>query len=98
MPSLHTFTYDVYFFASDFSPSEAIEFDINQFFDDMGFIFGHECRIDGGNSWDVWDSQNAKWVPTGVPCFRNNAWNHLTMQMQRTSEMIRSTSRSRSME
>ncbi len=87
VPSLHTFTYDVYFFASDFSPSEAIEFDINQFFDGMGFIFGHECRIDAGNSWDVWDSQNAKWVPTGVPCFLNaNAWNHLTLQVQRTSD------------
>lgn len=87
VPSLHAFTYDVYFFASDFSPSEAIEFDINQFFDGMGFIFGHECRIDAGNSWDVWDSQNAKWVPTGVPCFLNaNAWNHLTLQVQRTSD------------
>jgi|HubBroStandDraft_6_1064221.scaffolds.fasta_scaffold78655_2 hypothetical protein len=87
VPSLHTFTYDVYFFASDFSPSEAIEFDINQFFDGMGFIFGHECRIDAGNSWDVWDSQNARWVSTGVPCFLNaNAWNHLTLQVQRTSD------------
>jgi len=87
VPSLYMFTYDVYFFGADFSPSEALEFDINQFFDNMGFIWGHECRIDAGNAWDVWDSQNARWVSTGVPCFLNaNAWNHLTLQVQRTSD------------
>ena len=87
VPSLHNFTYDVYFFASDFSPAQALEFDINQFFGNMGFIFGHECRIDSGNEWDVWDNQNARWVSTGIPCFLNaNAWNHLTLQVQRTSD------------
>ena len=87
VPTLHDFTYDVYFWGSNLGLSQAVEFDINQFFNDMGFIYGHECRIDSGNEWDVWDNANAKWVPTGVPCYPNqNAWNHITLKVQRTSD------------
>ena len=86
VPSVHNFTYDVYFYGSNLGASQAIEFDLNQFFDGMGFIWGHECRIAGGNGWDIWDNVNAHWVQTGVPCYpNNNAWNHLTIQVQRTS-------------
>lgn len=87
VPTLHNFTYDVYFFGSNLPASQALEFDFNQFFNGMGFIWGHECRIAGGNQWDIWDNVNAHWVPTGVPCYpKNNAWNHLTLQVQRTSD------------
>jgi len=85
-PTLHDFTYDVYFFGSNLALSQALEFDINQFFNSMGFIWGHECRIAGGSEWDVWNNQTAHWTPTGIPCHpNNNAWNHLTIQVQRTS-------------
>ncbi len=87
VPTLHNFTYDVYFWGDDLSLSQAVEFDINEFFDNMGFIWGHECRIAGGNEWDVWDNINARWVPTGIACHPNsNAWNHVTIQVQRTSD------------
>lgn len=87
VPTLHNFTYDVYFWGDDLDLSQAVEFDINQFFDNMGFIWGHECRIAGGNEWDVWDNVNAQWVPTGIACHPNsNAWNHVTIQVQRTSD------------
>jgi hypothetical protein len=87
VPSLYNFTYDVYFYGDDFGPSQAIEFDINQFFNNMGFIWGHECRIASGNEWDVWDNENGYWVHTGVPCNpNNNSWNHLTLKVQRTSD------------
>ena len=87
VPTFHNFTYDVYFFTSNLGASQALEFDLNQFFDGMGFIWGHECRIAGGNEWDIWDNDNAKWVPTGISCYpNNNAWNHLTIQVQRTSD------------
>ena len=67
--------------------AQALEFDINQFFDSMGFIWGHECRVAGGNEWDVWDNVSQHWVPTGVSCYpKNNAWNHLTIQVERTSD------------
>ncbi|HWO39654.1 MAG TPA: hypothetical protein VNO32_63605, partial [Candidatus Acidoferrum sp.] len=86
IPSLHNFTYDVYFYGNDLGLAQALEFDINQFFGNMSFIFGHECRIASGNQWDVWDNQNARWVPTGVLCYpNNNSWNHLTIKVQRTS-------------
>jgi hypothetical protein len=87
VPSLHTFTYDVYFYGDNLGLSQAIEFDINQFFNNMGFIWGHECRVAGGNEWDVWDNVNQHWKPTGIACYPNsNAWNHLTIQVQRTSD------------
>jgi len=86
VPTLHDFTYDVYFYGTNLELSQAVEFDINQFYGSMGFIWGHECRVAGGNEWDIWDNQKAHWTPTGVPCHPNdNAWNHLTIKVQRTS-------------
>ncbi len=86
VPTYHNFTYDVYFYGANLEVSQALEFDINQFFNNQGFIWGHECRIAGGNEWDIWDNVNAHWVPTGIACFpESNAWNHLTIQVQRTS-------------
>jgi Putative Ig domain len=86
VPTYHNFTYDVYFYGSNLELSQALEFDINQFFDNLGFIWGHECRVGAGNEWDIWDNVTAHWVHTGVSCYpKNNAWNHLTIQVQRTS-------------
>ena len=86
IPSLHNFTYDLYFYAKNIGLSQALEFDINQFFNGMGFIWGHECRIAGGHEWDIWDNVNKHWIKTGISCNPiNNAWNHLVLQVQRTS-------------
>jgi len=87
VPTLHNFTYDVDFYGDNFGLAQALEFDVNQFFNGMGFIWGHECRIASGNEWDVWDNQNKRWTPTGVPCHpNNNSWNHVTIKVQRTSD------------
>lgn len=86
VPNLHNFTYDVYFYVQDPSVSQALEFDINQFVDGNSYIWGHECRIAGGNEWDIWDNPGQKWLPTGIACKPlKNAWNHLVLQVQRTS-------------
>jgi hypothetical protein len=86
VPTYSKFTYDVYFYGTNLELSQAVEFDINQFFSDIGFIWGHECRIAGGHEWDVWNNVTAHWIPTGIPCNPiNNAWNHLTIQVQRTA-------------
>jgi hypothetical protein len=86
-PSLHNFIYDVYFFGNNMPASQALEFDINQFVGGKSFIWGHECRIAGGHQWDIWDNQKQAWHPTGIACNPlNNAWNHLTIQVQRTSD------------
>ena len=87
VPNVHNFTYDVYFYATDINASQALEFDINQFVNGQSFIWGHECRIAGGNEWDIWDNPGQKWHPTGIPCKPlSNAWNHLVIQAQRTSD------------
>lgn len=86
-PSLHYFTYDVYFWIGNTADSQALEFDINQFVNGKSYIWGHECRIDGGHEWDTWSNPGQHWVPSGVPCNpKSNAWNHLTLQVQRTSD------------
>ena len=86
VPNVHNFTYDVYFYATNLGVSQALEFDINQFFNGQSFIWGHECRIAGGQQWDIWDNPGQRWHPTGIPCNPiNNAWNHLVIQVQRTS-------------
>jgi hypothetical protein len=87
VPAYHNFTYDVYFYGTNLELSQAVEFDMNQFFDGLGFIWGHECRIAGGHEWDVWNNVTAHWTPTGIPCNPvNNGWNHLTIQVQRTAD------------
>jgi hypothetical protein len=87
VPNLYNFTYDVYFYANDLSVSQALEFDINEFVSGYSFIWGHECRVAGGNEWDIWDNPGQTWHPTGIPCYpEQNAWNHLTLQVQRTSD------------
>jgi hypothetical protein len=86
VPTLHAFTYDVYFYGNNLGASQALEFDINQFFDNLGFTWGHECRIAGGKEWDIWDNANYKWTPTGIACNPiENGWNHLTIVGSRTS-------------
>ena len=71
---------------ADHDTTQALEFDVNMFFNGVGMTFGTECRIAGGNEWDVWDNLNSRWVPTGISCYPNaNSWNHLTIQVQRTS-------------
>src|SRR5579871_117549 len=87
VPSLHNFVYDVYFYGSNLNASQALEFDINQFTNGLSYIWGHECRVAGGNEWDIFDNQTGQWVATGIPCYPNsNDWNHLTIQVQRTAD------------
>jgi hypothetical protein len=87
VPAVHNFTYEVSFFVPAIWKSQALEFDINQFVNGKSFIWGHECRIAGGNEWDIWDDQAQTWKPTGIPCNPvNNAWNSLVIQVQRTAD------------
>jgi len=86
VPSLHNFTYDAYFYTSDLSVAQVVEFDISMYFDSLSLIFGHQCNILGGNVWDIWDNVTNKWVSTGISCYpNNNSWNHVTLQVERTS-------------
>jgi hypothetical protein len=87
IPTLHNFTYDTYFYGSNVSLAENLEFDIAQFVDNKGFMFGTQCQIVNGSVWGIWDNVNAKWVSTTVPCKpTSNSWNHVIIKVQRTSD------------
>ena len=86
LPTLHNFTYDAYFYTGELSNSQALEFDISMYFDSLSLIWGTQCRVAGGNEWDIWDSANSQWISTGASCYPiNNGWNHVTIQVQRES-------------
>lgn len=86
IPNLHNFTYDVYFFGGNLSLSQVLEFDISMYFGGHSLIFGTQCRVAGGHAWDIWDNPNSHWVSAKAPCYPiSNGWNHLTIQVQRTS-------------
>ena len=80
------FQYDVDFYITNPTVSQALEFDVNQGIGHLKFIFGTECSI-GGRVWDVWDSAHAHWVSTGVACSPPAAfkWHHLTWEFHRTA-------------
>jgi hypothetical protein len=87
IPNLHHFTYDADFYVTNASVTQVLEFDVNMYSNSVGQIWGTQCRIAGGNEWDIWDNANAKWVPTGVACNpKNGGWNHVTLQVQRESD------------
>jgi len=83
LPTLHNFTYDAYFYGLDLGPTQVLEFDINMYMNGLGFLWGTQCRIAGGNEWDIWDP-TSRWVPTGIACNPvNGQWNHITIQVLR---------------
>ena len=84
VPALHNFSYDGYFYVADPANTQAMEFDINMFpGGSVGMTWGTECRIAGGNEWDIWDNVQAKWLPTGYACNIATGWNHVTVNAQR---------------
>ncbi len=85
-PSLHNFTYDVWFYLTSNTAPQALEFDINQFVNGKSFIWGHECRVAGGNQWDTWSNPGQHWVPSGIACNPVTGWNHLVLKVQRTGD------------
>lgn len=87
LPTLHNFTYDVYFYPTNLGVTQVLEFDMSMYFNGLGLIWGNQCNILGGHEWDIWDNVGQQWVSSGVPCNPiNNAWNHLTIQVQRQSD------------
>jgi len=87
LPTLHNFTYDAYFYPMNIGVTQVLEFDVSMYFNGLGLIWGNQCNILGGHEWDIWDNVTQKWVSTGVACNPvNNAWNHVTIQVQRESD------------
>lgn len=79
--------YDLYFYMTDPTAAQALEFDVNQtrVADSTKYIFGTECDIRGTHTWRYYDNAGKKWVSSGVTCSTpvGYKWNHLTLEFQR---------------
>ncbi|HWR14270.1 MAG TPA: hypothetical protein VN577_05555 [Terriglobales bacterium] len=83
------FTYDMYFMIDNPDLPQALEFDVNQAFNNRRWVFGTECNFRGSGKWDVWDG-NLGWQPTNVPCvpFPANTWIHLVWEFERVDNQV----------
>jgi hypothetical protein len=93
------FVYDLYFYIDNPTYPQALEFDVNQGYDDttgaglpQRWTWGSECNFKGETppQWDIWNDAEGKWVSTGYPCgpFQANTWNHLTWNLQRVGQQV----------
>jgi len=86
--SKRKFIYDLYFYYTKAEAAQALEFDINQHIDGKSYIWGTQCNVRAGHSWDIWDNVNKKWIDTGIYCPTppTYKWNHVVLEMERTSD------------
>jgi hypothetical protein len=82
--NLTKFTYDLYFYIDKPDVAQALEFDVNQAFNNQRWVYGTECNQRADGVWDVWDGVNG-WTPTKVKCgpFPANTWIHLVWHFER---------------
>ena len=85
------FVYDLNFYVKSPSAAQALEFDVNQTVGGVWYVFGTEWNYRQYGQWRVWDTRNAKWILTGIPCQLPKAytWNHVTLEFQRTNGMAK---------
>ena len=83
------FTYDLYFMIDQPDRAQALEFDVNQAFGNVRWVFGTECNFNGSGKWDVWDGVKG-WQPTSVACktFPANTWIHLVWEFERVGNQV----------
>jgi hypothetical protein len=85
-PTATNFVYDMWFYQSDNSTTQALEFDVNQSVAGMKYIFGTQCVL-ASKSWDIY-SADLHWLHSGVACTPPAAytWHHLIWELQRTAD------------
>jgi hypothetical protein len=83
-----TFEFDV--LLPDPAGPEALEFDLNQSFDDTRWVFGTQCNFLAGGKWQVWDSAVKHWMNTSVACqqWPANTWTHVVWQFERVGQQV----------
>lgn len=83
------FVYDMYFMIDHPEFAQALEFDVNQAFNNVRWVFGTECNFKDSGRWDVWDGVKG-WQPTTVPCkpFPANQWVHLVWTFERVGQQV----------
>ena len=86
LPDVHNFIYDSYFYVTQASITQVLEFDISMYMNGVGMVWGTQCNHLGDGDWDIWDNLNNAWVSAGVPCQFINGWNHVTLTLERESD------------
>lgn len=86
-PNARHLVYDLYFYLTDASAPQSLEFDVNQAVNGKWYIFGTECSMKSSKTWKVWDYYK-HWVDTGISCtgFSAYTWHHLTWEFERTTD------------
>jgi hypothetical protein len=83
------FKLDMYFYYTNASAVQGLEFAITQYTDGKKYNFGMQCNVRNGGQWDV-SSGNLSyvWTRTDIPCPAppTYKWNHLEMEFERTSD------------
>lgn len=83
------FVYEMSFYIDNPDVVQALEFDVNQSFDNKRWVFGTECNFRDTHRWDVWDGVKG-WQPTSIPCdpFPANTWIHLVWTFERVGDQV----------
>ncbi len=91
---VYRFRYSLDFRVENPENAQALEFDMNQNAGGLRYIYGTECDIKDTHTWRVWNSQERRWVSTGVDCAMPAAgsWNHLAWEFERTGGGVHFTS------
>jgi hypothetical protein len=82
------FVYTLYYYYTNSSAVQALEFDINQLIDGKRYIWGTQCNVRAGARWDIWNNIEKRWVGTSIPCPAppTYKWNKVELEMKRTSD------------
>ncbi len=81
------FIYDFYFYITNPSVAQGLEFDVFYSRDGLKNYFLTECDSRGkyAGTWQVSNATIDQWQHTGYPCKVNaNSWNHVTLEFYRT--------------
>src|SRR4051812_10178176 len=85
------FVYDLWARVDNGAAPQALEFDVNQSFDQKRWMFGTQCTFKGTGRWDVGASGRGTWVPTAIACTQwpSNTWMHVQWTVIRVGDSVR---------
>ncbi len=92
--ALHHFIYDMYFYYTNASAVQGMEFNVTSYAHSKGYEFGFTCSVKSGGVWKISAPNSSSstladmhWSSTGIACPAppTNTWNHLTFEVERTS-------------
>ena len=84
--SVHNFKLDLDYYLTNPTASGGLEFNVNQSVSGHHYQYSIQCSFIS-HVWKVWDTANARWAATTIPCGLPSAlaWHHATFELQRTT-------------